>query len=343
MTQTEIILQLRKQRWLDFYDPDKEPNQLYWIQCYPGLGERPWPNPDRIEARIEWSWRKYQIMLDRLTWLEDDSLPFLDVYTGTELFADAFGCKVHYPADNMPFALPLVHTADEVRRLQTPGLDCAPIARVMRIARELYQRSEGKALLRLPDIQSPMDIAALIWDKESFYPAMLEEPEAVEELAGKVGSLLTAFLDAWFAEFGPEFIAHYPDYYMPCGITLSEDEVGAVSQAMFRRFFLPELSALSLRYGAIGMHCCANSRHQWELFKKIQNLKLLNLIQPAEVIREAYPFFNTSVAHLHFPIYQGPIWTWASQFPAEYRMVFDAPAASREEAVEMIRCIRAND
>lgn len=83
------------------------------------------------------------------------------------------------------------------------------------------------------------------------------------------------------------FIAHFPDYYMPHGLTLSADEVGGVSPAMFERFFLPELSSLSRRYTALGVHCCANARHQWEGFKRIPNLAMLNLVQPLDVLTDA--------------------------------------------------------
>ena len=64
---------------------------------------------------------------------------------------------------------------------------------------------------------------------------------------------------------------------MPSGITISEDEVGAVSAQMYREFFEDELNEFSERYGGIGVHCCADSAHQWENFKRIKGLKILNL------------------------------------------------------------------
>ena len=88
----------------------------------------------------------------------------------------------------------------------------------------------------------------------------MESPQAVKELADKVKQLLTAFLDEWFRRYGREHIAHHPDYFMDGGWTVSEDEAGVVNQEMFAEFFLPELNALSDRYGGIGIHCCANSR-----------------------------------------------------------------------------------
>jgi len=166
-----------------------------------------------------------------------------------------------------------------VSRIKTPELGSTPLTMLFEIADELRRRAGKNALIKLVDIQSPMDIAALIWDKNDFYSALIYAPEAVMELSVKVKELLTAFLDEWFNRYGVEFIAHYPSYYMPKGITLSEDEVGSVSPQMFVEYFLPELEELSNRYGGLGMHCCANARHQWENFKKIPNLRLLNLVQ----------------------------------------------------------------
>jgi hypothetical protein len=342
MDHSECI-ERRKSRWVDFYRPDASIRRLYWIHSYPDLPIQPRPFPDRIDERIDWSWQKYQIQVQSLDWLEDDSLPFLDVYTGTEIFAEAFGCQIYYPEDDNPFARPLVNSAAEADRLEIPPIDCPPLARVWRIARELRRRAGPGALLRLPDIQSPMDIAALIWEKTSFYSAMLDNPDSVLRLAGKVHHLLTGFLDAWFAEFGTQCIAHYPDYYVPRGVTLSEDEVGAVSPALFRRFFLPELADLSARYGAIGMHCCANSRHQWEGFKTIPGLFLINIIQPQDLTREAYAFFADHAAQMHFCALDGSPWTWSAQVPTNSRVIFDLWADSQEEAVELMRKIRATE
>ena len=97
------------------------------------------------------------------------------------------------------------------------------------------------------------------------------------ELASMIKELQFEFFDEWFRRFGREHIAHFPDYYMPSGITISEDEVGAVSPEMYREFFEDELNEFSERYGGIGVHCCADSAHQWDNFKRIKGLKILNL------------------------------------------------------------------
>lgn len=252
----------RKQRWREFLDMTGPPGHVFLIRYNEGGPERPLPHPDKKRERIEWAWDMYLRHLSRMEWLDDDSIPCLEVYTGVEIFAEAFGCSVHRPDTDMPFALPLIHDAAEVSRLKVLDLDTPPLPMLFEMADELRKRAGGDTLLRIVDIQSPMDIAALIWDKNIFYSALIESPEAVKELSSKVMELLIAFLDEWFSRYGEEFIAHYPDYYMPKGMTLSEDEVGAVDEEMFVEFFLPELVHLSERYGGIGIHCCATARHQ---------------------------------------------------------------------------------
>jgi hypothetical protein len=235
----------------------------------------------------------------------------------------------------MPFALPIIHRAEEVAALAVPDVENTPLALLFEMADELRRRAGPDALMRLVDIQSPMDIAALIWDKNEFYAAMLDTPEAVRLLAKKVHALLTAFLDRWFTRYGRDFIAHFPYYYMPDGLTLSEDEVGAVNGDMFDDFFAPELAALSTRYGGLGMHCCANSRHQWSRFAQIPGLRVLNICQPEDVLREAYAYFAPTVAQIHGNVWSGPPESWPTQFPPGARVIIEVAVEKPKEAMEM--------
>lgn len=330
----------RMERWRRFFDMDVPSRGLFLVRYVEGAPERPPLHPERKQERIEWAWRQYERHLGQAQWLDDDFVPYLDVVTGTEIFAEAFGCRVHRPHDDLPFARPLVERASEAARISVPDLGSTPLVLLFEIADELRRRAGNGALLKIVDIQSPMDISALIWDKNTFYSAILESPEAVKELAEKVTQLLAAFLDEWFSRYGEAFVAHYPDYYMPRGITLSEDEVGAVSEEMFVEFFLPELAGLSERYGGIGMHCCANARHQWTNFMKIPNLRLLNLVRPPEEVRDACSFFADHVAQMHSWAGDGDPLSWPRQHPPGAHIVFEVPADTKEKAIALAAGLR---
>jgi len=336
LTDTTGKVRQRVARWCDFYDNAAPPRHMVMVRYNEGLPDRPLPYPDRVDARIEWAWTKYRRQMEQVQWLDDDTVPYLDVYTGTDIFAAAFGCRVHLSGDTMPFVLPRISSASEVAALQIPRFDTQPLDTLFQMADELRRRAGDDALLRLVDIQTPMDIAALIWDKNSFYMAMIESPEAVKELAAKVSELLVVFLDEWFARYGQAFIAHFPDYYMPGGVTVSEDEIGAVNGEMFLEFFLPELVALSQRYGDIGVHCCAHARHQWPHLKAIPDLRLLNLVQPKEVLADAYGEFADHVPQMHSWCGDGNPAEWIGQYPQGSRVVLQVPADTRDEAAR--RC-----
>jgi len=329
-------IEIRKQRWVDFLSMNSSQNFIFLIDYLPDKSERVPVTPDKKKERIEEAWEMYQRQLARMEWLEDDYIPNLDVHTGTEIFAAAFGCPVHYPKNGIPFALPLIHSADEVAKLKVPDLDSSPLALIFEIADELKARAGKEALMRICDIQSPMDIAALIWEKSDILVAMVESSEAVKEFAAKTKDLLIVFLDEWFSRYGKSFVGHCPYYFMPEGISLSEDEVGIVNAEMFEEFFLPELVELSNRYGDLGMHCCADARHQWENFKKIPNLRLLNLCQPSEITREAYDFFAAHVPQAHGSSYlDGPAWTWPKKYPSHAHVVIETSANTVKEAIQL--------
>ena len=333
MTAKDII-QKRKDRWLEWYDLQHD-QKLMLVVDYEDddvTGSRPWPNPDRMDQRLDWAVKKYHRQISKMAWLQDDRIPFLDLYTGTEIFAEAFGCEVHRTDNNMPFALPLINDSKQAAHIRIPELEQTPLYDLIEKARFLRQQTDKNALLRLVDIQTPMDITALIWDKNSFYIAMLEEPEAIKEVNRKVQTLMVEFLDIWFEQFGSDYIAHYPDYYMPSGLTLSIDEIGAVSPEMFAEFFLPEVNALSERYGSLGVHCCAHAKHQWQGLSEIVNLKIINLVQPDTVIKKAYPYFAKTCCQMHQWHDTLPVDYMLNHLPEKAHVVLNPPAHSRYEA-----------
>ena len=327
-------IQDRKQRWCRVMAGEPNPRHLLMVRYEPDVVPWAFPLSNNIPQRIDRAWIMYEQAMKRLEWLEDDSIPWLDCLSGTEIFAEAFGCNVHAPDNDMPFALPLVETPEDAEKVRIPSLDAPPLRRMFDMADKLAQRAGPGVLVRPPDIQSPMDTASLIWNKTNMFFAMVETPEVVKELAFKVRQLLTAFLDEWFRRYGREFIAHCPEYYMPYGITLSEDEIGMVNTEMFDEFFLPELTYLSEHFGQIGIHCCADSKHQWDGFRKIPNLRFLNLKR--ELHEAAYRFFgNTTIIQQHGQSAEED-WDRVIRDNPEARLYIDVKAKSREEALRLV-------
>ena len=327
----------RLDAWADFLEPSSKRNFMYII----GLMDeppRPWPYPDNIKDRIDWAAGAYERHMERMQWLDDDFVPAIMPYTGTEIIAQAFGSPVHYPGDNMPFALPAIRDVSGLRGLKKPDVFSSNLGELFEIAERIRSRVGHNGIVQLPDIQSPLDSAALIWEKGDFLMSMIETPEAVHELVSMVEEVLTEFLDEWFKQFGTDYIAHFPHYPMKGGYTFSEDEVGEFSPEMFEEFSLPSINRLSKRYGGCAMHCCAHARHQWESFRRIDGLKLINFCQPGAVLEESARFFGSDVCH--YPLYSLdvqeqplPIQNWMGAFNKDVHMVLYVGANDREEAL----------
>lgn len=329
----------RVRRWQDFMSGSPAVAYLYIVRYADTPRPKPLPRPENDALRLEWAWNNYLDQLQRMSWLADDSLAYLDCLGGTELFAQAFGCPVHYPENDMPFARPLIHSAADVSRIKVPALDVPVLARQFKFADELRRRAGPQALVRTVDVQSPMDIAALIWDKNDFYLALMDAPRAVAELSAKVMELLTAFLDEWFSRYGREHVAHFPDYLMPRGLTVSEDEIGVVSPELFTDLFLPELATLSTHFGGIGIHCCADSRHQWDNLLKIPDLRLLNLDRPIDQLQQAYRHFAAHTQQWHGVSTMTQV-QWLIDHAPTARAVLEVVAHSRDEACQLLESLQ---
>ena len=327
----------RKRKWVGFLSGAGE-KTMYIIETEEAAeraNKRPLPWPGLINERIEWAYEAYNQKLAQAEWLPDDSLPVLSPYTGTEIFAEAFGCRVSYPGNDMPFALPKYRSSAEAASMKVPEVHDTPLGSLFEIARRLRQKAGPDAILQLPDIQSPLDIAALILEKEAFYIAMSEEPQVIRELTAKTKALLTAFLDEWFKEFGASYAAHFPAYYMEGGVTLSEDEIGAFSPDMFNEYVLGALNEMSERYGGIGIHCCAFSERQWPNLLNVKGLRLLNLVRDSRFIRRSLSYFGDAAAH--WPMELSPASAsgpdWFSACPDGVRVVLTYKAEDRAEAL----------
>lgn len=345
----------RLARWRSFVDQASPLPFLFHVN-YPvpelerGLPPAVLPWPDKTRERIERSWAQYELMRHKAQRLDDDRVPYLSNLTGTEIFAEAFGCAVHRAPDANPCALPLVHSAIEAERLKSPELSASSLAYLFDIADELYRRGGPGAIMKPVDIQSPMDVVALIWDKSDLFIAMIETPETVIALTRRVRELMTAFLDEWFKRYGTTYVAHYPDYVMHGGLTLSVDEVGTVNEEMFIQFFRDDLVALSERCGGLGIHCCADARHQWDNFRALPGLRVMNHNPPPkrpsrEYIPDSLRFYGGQVVQMPAGwTPEGNPETLPAQFPPGSRVVFEVAVTSEIQArsiAERLQTMRA--
>lgn len=289
--------------------------------------------------------RRYELQLEWLDALDDDRVPYVGLNTNTGLFAAAFGCSLHRFEGSPAAARPLVRTASEADRLTVPEIYKAPtLARVFELGTLLRERLGPQVPIGVPDIQSPFDIAALIWNKQDFYVAIRDEPASVKRLVEKCTLLLKRFLLEFKREFANCNLCHCPYAWAPpeLGCWLSEDEAGAVSVGTFEEFCLPPLVELSETFGGMFIHCCANADHQYENFRKVPNLRGLNRVFQASGPRPAFEAFPESCVFMVAWTDEAGIVRMLEQALPHTRFLFNPVAASLEEARGACERLRAH-
>ena len=238
-----------------------------------------------ISEWVGWAVENYQARVTCAEAMDDDTVPIARLSTGTQVYAAAFGCEVATPDDTNPFALPKVYTPDQADALEEPDIWKTPeLYRVFELARLVQIELGPDAWLGPCDMQTGFDIAALIWNKADLFVAMTD-PEsngAVHRLIEKCANLLETFLVTLRDEFPQMSLCGCPTVWSPpdMGPWPSNDECGAVGTPMFEEYMLPELIALSRRFGSVGMHCCAAADHQMDSFRKIPNFYAFNRVAP---------------------------------------------------------------
>lgn len=247
-----------------------------------------------LEERAQMGKRMFLYEQECAEILQDDRIPTPQVWTGTEVFAAAFGCPVHRPSEGAPFALPLVQTASAADRLVEPDIFSGSLGAVFELADRLVELCGPEHPLRICDIQSPFDISALIWKKEFFFQALLDSPEAVHNLLRKVTATLIRFIRAFMERYPQACLVHFPELWMPVemGLCLSEDDIGSISSRHFQVFVLPYLQQLAEEFGGISIHCCASAQHQWKHFLELPNIHYLNLFHPPTDLKTAIDMFS---------------------------------------------------
>jgi hypothetical protein len=234
-----------------------------------------------VRKWVPWVVENYMRQVKALEQHQDDSVPLASLMTGTQIFGNAFGCKVHIPSNDNPCALPMVSCAAEADKLEVPDIwktEC--LYRIFELGNAVRQELGSDVDLGICDMQTGFDIANLIWDKSDLLCAMLLEPEAVKRLSAKCALLLKTFLIELRKEFPTMSPCHCPGNWTPpeMGPWVSNDEVGIMSPEMFEEFCLPELNDLCDTFGGVGMHCCADAEHQFQGFKKIKNFYGFNRV-----------------------------------------------------------------
>lgn len=283
---------------------------------------------------------------NQLAWLEklgDDRIPVARTHTGTGVFSGAFGCTFHHFEGSAPVTLPLVNNAQEADALDVPDVWKMPATgRLLELAGMLRERLGPDVPISVPDIQSPFDIAALVWEKTDFLMSLHTESESVLRLVNKCEQVLMNFLDSLHEVAGKVNLCHL-GMGMPSesGLWLSEDEVGCLSDDMFMNFCMPSLKRLSAKYGGLTIHCCADADRHYPNFAKIPNLQGLNRVFQKSGPQPAIDYFAGKTVLVVLWFEPARLHKMLDLAQPESRFLFQIPWQPEEELMRSYEELRA--
>lgn len=210
----------------------------------------------------------------------------------TALFPLALGCAPSITSEGCEWIAPLFHDAGAARTFIAPDIYSGRSGEVLVTVAHMLETLADGQLIRIPDIQSPLGVAELMWD-ESFYVSLLDEPAAVHHLLQEI----THFEITFIQEVKRLSAERLNAVGFPClwggsqGTFVADDTMSLLSPVMHLEFSVPYLNAMSDACGGLHYHSCT-WREQY--FANLQQLRHVhtfnwnpgNSTDPAVIMRE---------------------------------------------------------
>lgn len=281
----------RKERWKALWAMEDLPRPLWFIPATPVLAVCVYRLSKKRSVTGLFTDRDVQLdeslkfnkFFERAQrfWSKDDFIPHLQPQMGVGVFASAFGCKIKFPWDQMPWSYPLIKPGDspaKVYEMETPDVRDGLLGDLLDFAEYFNKKAGHKYPIAITDVQGPMDTAYLVWDSCDFMVAMYEHPKEVHRLMRMCTDLLIKFVKEFRGKVNEMVPAHFPPVYLPdgMGLAVSEDALAVLSKPLYEEFSLPYINELSEEFGGIVIHSCGKFDHQLEVLKKVHNLRALN-------------------------------------------------------------------
>jgi hypothetical protein len=281
----------KKERWRALWAMEDLPRPIWFIPASPVLAKSgewimekrnvtPLFTDREVQFQESMKFNRFFNFMQKI-WSHDDFVLHLQPQMGVGVFASAFGCKIEFPPDQMPWSHFLINAGDppeKVYELKPPGLRDGLLGQVLDWSEYFDQQAKHKYPIAMTDLQGPIDTAYLVWDSCDFMAAMYEHPKEVHRLMRLVTDIIIKSIKevrTRVKEFVP---AHFPPVYLPdgMGITVSEDALAVLSRNTYAEFSLPYLNELSEEFNGVVVHSCGNFEHQLENLKKVRKLRGIN-------------------------------------------------------------------
>ena len=195
-------------------------------------------------------------------------------HNSTIIFPITLGCRSSLTSEGKEWIERLIHSPEEARSVQVPDLYAGRCGEVLRSVAAMRERGER---VRMCDIQSPLGVAELMWD-ETFYTAMLEEPEAVHALLEVISTTIINFVNEFqrLAGAGLDPCGFPFVWSEGRGFYVADDTISMISPKMHKTFSVPYIQRLIDGCGPVHYHTCTLRKPYFANVLSLQGLRGLN-------------------------------------------------------------------
>ena len=202
---------------------------------------------------------------------DDTVLAIHPIGGATGWLTEVFGGETVWFAHRPPYPHHVIHETSQIDRLR-PDFQASPIFQAGLEQMRFFRKVVGDRIpVGPPDLQSPIDVATMIFDYTQLIYAMVDEPAKVHAL---MRMITEAMIEAChvFAKETNDYALSAFNWWLPRGIFLSDDLQAVLNPDLYREFAVPYNEMLAREFGGLALHSCGRTRHNFENLATTQGL-----------------------------------------------------------------------
>ena len=212
--------------------------------------------------------------------------------SSTCMFPLALGARRVLTSEDKEWVEGVIGGPAQVRDFGIPDVWSGRTGEVLRNIQILVDTLPDGDLVRMPDVQSPLGVAELLWDR-GFYLALVDCPDAVHDLLQQITTFIIRFVQEVQRVAGPRLnAAGFPCIWSdPVGVYVADDSMSLISPAMHLEFSVPYLNRMADACGPLVYHSCSWWEPYFDNIHQLRNVRLMNWnpgnsTDPAVIIKE---------------------------------------------------------
>jgi hypothetical protein len=233
-------------------------------------------------------------------WTPQKSINVEPWYWNTHTLALAFGCKQKFTSEGNEWIEDMITDPEQVKDVKIPNVWDGRTGEILREMKSLFNKHPEDTLIRLPDIQSPLGVAELMWD-QSFYIALIMNPAEIHVLLDKITSFAISYIKEIKKVLGVRYNpATHPHIWSSTeGYYISDDVNSMIPPDLHMEYSINYINRITIELGPVHYHSCTWTDIYYDNIEKLQNVKAVNWSfgtssDPAELIhRFSGKFFLT--------------------------------------------------